>query len=350
MLLGESQPQRRHCEIVSMIDVKGAVASMTQTNPPASKRLMWIFLAFVVLMIAGISAVTMLLPYESGVLMPAAGSGNLSFGGHLGAHNDLLYFRTPEGGLSMKDTQTNQVTPICDGDCSFINAGDEWVYLIRNGDIVRLPLGNAVEPQIVVGGEQCRGLSVNGPWIYYTDGQGRMFKLRTDGSKKTALGNTLPMEQFTVDNRRVVFLSDGVIYAMLTDGTGLTTVAGERAERFLYTNDSLYYYEDGVIRRVCSLVGALDEGNLYFTSIPAKVFNFEVVQDGSKLYYAGEEGIVELLLQTPVQASEQKTVLCPDTDVASLYLTKDMIYYFDAQGVLHELDPELAVTGSQPGI
>ena len=74
------------------------------------------------------------------------------------------------------------------------------------------------------------------------------------------------------------------------------------------------------------------------------------MQDGSKLYYAGEEGIVELLLQTPVQASEQKTVLCPDTDVASLYLTDGMIYYFDSQGILHELDPELAVTGSEPEV
>lgn len=317
---------------------------MTQSNSPTSNRLMWIFLIFVLLIIAGIVAAMMLTPYESGVLMPTAGSGNLSFGGHLGVQNDLLYFCDPEGGLSMKDTQTGKVTAVCDGDCSFINAGEEWVYFLRDGDIVRLPLGNVVEPQVIVSGEDCQGLSVNGPWMYYTDGQGRMFKLRTDGSKKIALENELPIEQFTVDNRRVVFLSDGAIYSMLTDGSEVTAVAGERVERFLYINDSLYYYEDGVIRRIYSLIGDLDDSELYFSQIAAKVFNFEVVQDGSKLYYASEEGIVELLLQSRLQASEQKTLLSTDTDVVSLYLAEDMIYYFDSQGVLHELDPELAVT------
>ena len=138
------------------------------------------------------------------------------------------------------------------------------------------------------------------------------------------------------------FFSGGTIYHMQTDGDDLRTAAGERVERFLYTNDSLYYYEDGVIRRINSLIGGLED-DLYFGEIPAAVFNFEVVQDGSKLYYANEEGIVELLLQTPVQASEQKTLLSTDTDVTSLYLAGDMIYYFDASGDLHELDPELAV-------
>lgn len=307
---------------------------------------MWIFLIFVLLVFAGIAAGMMLVPFESGVLVPTADSGNLSFGGHLGVCNDLIYFRTPEGGLSMKDAQTGKITEVCDGDCSYLNVGEEWVYFVRNGDIVRLPLGNVIEPQVIVGGEGCQGLSVNGPWIYYTDSKGYMSKLRTDGSKKISLQNELPIEQFTVDNRRVVFLSGGAIYHMQTDGTDLRTVAGERIERFLYTNDSLYYYEDGVIRRIYSLIGGLDEGNLYFGEIPAKIFNFEIVQDGSKLYYAGEEGIVELLLQTPVQASEQKTVLSTATDVASLYLAEDMIYYFDSSGVMHELDPELAIQSS----
>ena len=315
---------------------------MTKPDATSSKRLMWVFLAFVLLVMVGIAAGMIFVPFESGTLVPTSDSGNLSFGGYLGVRNDLIYYRAPDGSLAMKDAQTGSVTAVCDGDCSYLNVGEEWVYFIRNGDIVRVPLGNVVEPQVIVGGEGCRGLSVNGPWIYYTDAQGRMSKLRTDGSKKTSLNNELPIEQFTVDNRRVVFLSGGTIYHMQTDGADLRTAAGERVERFLYTNDSLYYYEDGVIRRIYSLVGRLDD-DLYFGEIPAAVFNFEVVQDGSKLYYANEEGIVELLLQTPVQASEQKTLLSTDTDVTSLYLAGDMIYYFDASGELHELDPELAV-------
>lgn len=308
------------------------------SNPARSKRLMLIFLAFVVLVIGGIVCTMLLAPSESGVMVPTAGSGNLSFGGHMGAHKDLIYYRAPDGGLRMRDLTTGKETDVSGGDCSFINVGDEWVTFLRDGDIMRLLLGHAIEPQTIVSGEQCRGLSVNGPWIYYTDGQGAMWKLNPETDKKIPLGNSLAIDQFTVDNRRVVFLSGGTLYHMQTDGADLQRVGGERVERFLYTNDSVYYWEDGRIRRIYSLVGKLDDSKLYFGEIDAAVFNFEVVQDGSKLYYAGEEGIVELLLQTPVQASEKKTVLSDATDVVSLYLAEGAIYYFDSQGQFHSVD------------
>ena len=314
---------------------------MTQPTVSPSKKLMMGFLIFLAVVLVGIAAAMLLIPYESGILTPAAGSGNLSFGGEVGVKNDLLYYRTPEGGLAMKDQKTKQVTPLCDGDCRFINVGDDWVYFVRNGDIVRLPLGNAVEPQPVVTGQNCRGLSVNGPWFYYTDGQGTMFKFSKERGETVALNNTHPIDQFTVDNRRILFLSGGTLYSMLTDGTEVEKVTEGGIERFLYTADSLYYTKDGAIHRIYSLLGNLDDTNLPFTPVPATVFNFEVVQDGSKLYYATEEGIVEHLLLSPMQSSEKKTLLSNDTDVQSLYLAGGMIYYFDSQGQLHELDPEL---------
>ena len=134
---------------------------MTKPDATSSNRLMWVFLAFVLLVIVGIAAGIIFVPFESGTLVPTSDSGNLSFGGYLGVRNDLIYYRTPDGSLAMKDAQTGSVTAVCDGDCSYLNVGEEWVYFIRNGDIVRVPLGNVVEPQVIVGGEErCRGLSV----------------------------------------------------------------------------------------------------------------------------------------------------------------------------------------------
>lgn len=313
---------------------------MQETAQAATKKTNGLILAFLLfaVIVTGVMVLTLLFaPFDSGTLYPGNTSANLNYGGWVAQEDTLLYYRNQAGGITLIDSEQNSEQVIYEGDCSYFNIVDEWLYFIDRGQIVRMPLTGFTTQKVQTATPVAR-MSVNGDWIYYTDQNGILYKMKNDSSQQRQLSpEGSVVGRFTVDNRLIVFEDQNGISRMATDGSAITPVVEGTVDMFLYTNDSLYYSQNGQILRIFSVQKADSGSSIPYDPPKATVFNYTLNSTESLLYYQAQDGIYRISLATPVLSATKPSKLCSETNAQAIYLTDDRIYYIDDAGELYSM-------------
>ena len=319
---------------------------MSERQKPARLPAL-VFVALVALIGLGMLWAIVSTPYDSGVLAGAALSGNNQYGGAVTATNDYLFY-VADGGIQRVDRGTGERQTVYTGPASYLNAYDGWLYFVADGRIVRMAYYGGLG-SFVGACDSVSMLSVNGLWLYYTDGAGALYKVRADGRQTTCLtGPDVTVKAFEAANRIVVFTDGKTLYRMKTDGADRQVLAEGPVERMLYTLDDVYYAAGGAVNRLQSVEAGRPDGTS-FSPLQADLFTFTTTQKGRGMVYYYANGALRLrLLQSgedPLE--EESTVLAVDRP-RDLYVIGTDLLFHTADGTLMRVDTTVSHPSAQP--
>ncbi len=294
------------------------------------------FIAVLILIFGGIVGVMFKIPYDSGTLAPANLSGNLNYGGDVCATDDYVFVRTADGNLGRILNEDKSFSVIYEGDVSYLNALDGWIYFIDGGKIMRTAFYGTISEQVCAA-ENVEAMSLNGSWIYYKTSEGALNKIRTDGQKYSNLVSEGVID-YTSDNRIVVYSTDSGLFKISSDGKNLTTLVSGKIGHFCYTLDDLYYEKDGIIHKIPSVVSGMDVG-LEYTDTEGKIFFYNTSSENrGQLVYINNSGMLcRKLLQSERSRAEENETLCELPDAVDLYSVNGEIYYHDSMDKLYNI-------------
>lgn len=313
-----------------------------------ARRLSLWFVIIIGIIIIGIVTCIAAVPYDSGVLAGANLSGNNQYGGQVVATNDYIFYAAKQG-IFRQDRATGESQQVYEGSASFLNPYDGWLYFIEQGRIMRTAYyGGLTEP---IGTSQgVTAMSVNGLWIYYTDEQGILYKIRSDGKKQCTLTDgTIPVKAFEAANRIILFTDGASIYRMKTDGSKQTVlVKGQNITRMLYTLDTLFYCDEGKVLQIKSVEAGRDDGTQY-AGLEAAVFTYNTNADGrGQLFYVREQELRVRKLESVEDKKEEDLLLTSVPSITDLYAIGSDLYYHDAQGQLYHVTIGTSETTVEP--
>lgn len=299
----------------------------------SAKKTAALFVGLAVVIAAVIIGTMLIMPYDPGTLAPATLSSNLSYGGLVTETDDYIFYRTKSGDLGRISRENGETTVIYEGNVSFLNPLDGFLYFIDGGDIKKTTYFGTVSETVgdVTG---VRKMSLNGNWIYFVGQDFYLYKMRNDGKMLTKLSDGC-IDGFTADNRVVVYSDESGIHKIASDGTGKTDLADGKVDNFCYTLDDLYYCTDGKIKRISSVVSGVDVG-LNFNEVMGSVFAFTTDTSGrGVLFYLDGAGTIhQKNLESERERSEEDVALISAPDAADLFYAGGQLYYHDQNGDL----------------
>ncbi len=319
------------------------VADKQQRNYTKARRISLVFVviigAILIAMLYGILST----PYDSGLLIGTALSGNNQYGGKVVASNDYLFY-VHEGKVIQQSKDSGDKKIIYEGDVSYLNPYDGWLYFVEEGAIWRIAYYGGQKVQIGTA-DKVSLMSVNGLWVYYLQQDGTIGKVRSDGQEQRAITDgSIAFTAFESANR-ILLATDGKnIYQMKTDGADCKVlVKGSNITRMLYTLDNLFYCDNGQIKLIKSVEAGQDDGTT-FDGVSAEIFTYDVDHNGrDQLIYVKDGQLKVRKLRTIIHPDEEEYILAHVSDIADLYYINDSrnpnmdLYYHDTAGKLYHM-------------
>lgn len=307
-----------------------------EQNYNKARGISLVFVAIVAIVIACMVVGILSQPYDSGILIGTSLSGNNQYGGTVTAGNDYLFY-VQNGGIVQEERDGDGVKTIYEGDVSYLNPYDGWLYFVEDGAIWRIAYYGGGKTQM--GNVQnVTMMSVNGLWIYYLQQDGNIGKLQTNGQgQRLITDGKVKFTAFESANRIVVATDGKAIYRMRTDGTDLQTVAqGENITRMLYTLDNLVYCDNGQIHMIKSVEAGQDDG-VKFDGLQAEVFTYDVDSENrGQIFYMKDDQLWVKKLRTPQKGHEEEKdiFLANAKHVTDLYSVASDVFYHTTSGEL----------------
>lgn len=301
-----------------------------------AKKTAALFVGMAVIVMSVIIGIILYIPYDPGTLAPATLSSNLFYKGYVTETDDYVFVRMKNGDLGRISRESGTTAVIYEGDVSYINPLDGFVYFIDGGQIKKTPFYGAIS-ETVGDVTDCRKMSLNGNWIYFVGGDFYLYKMRTDGKMLKKLSDGC-INDFTADNRVVVYSDLNGIHKIATDGSKKTTLLDRQVDSFCYTLDDLYYSVDRKICKIPSVVSGVDVG-LKFTEISGSIFAFTTDNSGRGMifYIDGEGYIHQRSLESERERSEEDVTLCQAPKATDLYYAGGQLYFHDENDILYSV-------------
>ncbi len=311
-----------------------------------------IFIAAAVLFGAVVSGAILLRPYDDGTLTPFNSSANLMMSGRAAATSAYEFYVLPGDGLYRYTVSDGTSDKIADGDVSCINPADGEIFYISQGRIIAgdylgLAKRTLAEEYTV------KHMSVNGYWVYFSDENGALYKMRRNGSDLRNISpEGLKVGRFSADNRRVLFLSDGNLYCIKSDGKFVGKIA-DNVGLFNYTSDNLFYSQNGTVKQIYQYAGEFDT-SLYpeYNPINAEIFNYCFNAEGNGvIYYMSGDSLCARTLYVKVYKSDD----IPEADytvaeqlpgVTELYRTGYHLYAYSSSGEVWRITADESYKGT----
>ncbi len=307
-----------------------------EMNPSEQKarKISYWFVAIAALLVVAVLLTVLLIPYDSGLLMGTALSGNNQQGGEIAYTNDYLFY-VQNGQIMQYDKGNDTTKSIYTGKVSYLNPMEGWLYFVENGQIHRIAYYGGIKTAIG-DTQKVTMMSVNGLWIYYLDEQGCLHKIRSDGEKHSQLTDgSIPFTAFESANRIILATDGTAIYQMLTDGTECQELCrGTNISMMLYTLDHLYYCDNGQIKRIQSVEAGQADGT-DFAPLEATLFNYDVNDENrGLLYYVKDEQLYLRKLQSILEehSKEEEVLLAKTPGITDLYSIDSDVFYHDQEG------------------
>ena len=302
-----------------------------------------IFIAIMVLLVAGIIIPVFVLPYDSGILSSSNIGGNLNFKGQMCETTDYIF--KVEGNKIIrtdKDTKASEliIYESKSGEPTYLNPFDGWIWFIDGGKIYRLAYYGQVMQELSIPNGATQ-MSVNGSWIYFVDAKdNKVYKIRDNGENLKPITN-IPVLSYSSDNRKIVFLDlKNNLHVANTDGSE-DKVLDTNVSLFTYTLDELYYLKKGEILHIPSLAAGYDAG-LVYTPVKADVFTYTTNKaDGrGRLFFAKDNILYCKQLATENNNMEQTATLDEKAGRVDVIYCVDGMVYYGTKDNLKEIDAD----------
>lgn len=297
-----------------------------------------LFMAFMIAAGVFLAGSLLMRPYDDGSLSPYNSSGNLNYGGRVAATATYEFVSIPGDGLYRKTTADGTFDKIYGGEVSSVNPVNGWVYYVADGKLIRSDyLGLTIEEMVT--GIAVKDMSVNGYWVYFTDTEGNLYKMRRDGSDKRQMETGgIQVVRYTADNRKVIFTALDGIYIMKSDGSGVEKLYDGQYPFFAYSNDNLFYTDGEKVYRRFQLVTDIDGSAYPYREISARVFNYAFDGEGRGLvYYMTPEGLNVRKLYVSEDRPEEDVFVCDIQDVKEIYCAGYNIYCYNTNGEVYHI-------------
>ena len=298
-----------------------------------AKKTAALLVALAVIVLAAIIGAMAVIPYDPGTLAPATLSSNLSYGGLVTETDDYIFFRQKNGNMGRISKENGEAKTVFEGDVSSLNPLDGFIYFIDGGEIKKTPYYGTVSESVGLT-TGCKKMSLNGNWIYFIDSDRYLYKMRADGKELKKISEGC-IEDFTADNRIVVYSDLNGLHKMASDGTDPVTLVSGKIDRFCYTLDDIYYLQDGTIRKIPAVVSGMDVG-LEYTETTGSAFAFTTDSSGRGiLFYADGAGrLHQKSLESERERSEEDTLLCDAAEAVDLYYAGGNLYFHNGENTL----------------
>lgn len=307
--------------------------SLSSNDQTKAKKTSAVFVALAVIIVAAMVAAMVIIPYDPGTLAPATLSSNLCYGGNVTETDDYVFFRQRNGNLGRLSRENGEIKTVFEGDVSCLNPLDGFIYFIDGGDIKKTTYYGTVSESIgIMTG--CRKMSLNGNWIYFIGQDFYLYKMRFDGNDLKKISDGC-IEDFTADNRIVVYSDQNGLHKMASDGTKKATLVDRKVDRFCYTLDDIYYSLDGKISKIPAIVSGVDVG-LKFSATDGTLFSLTTSSDGrGMLFYINGAGeLHQKMLESERERSEEDTLLCSAPEAVDLYYAAGSLFFHNGAGDL----------------
>ncbi len=313
------------------------VADKQQRNYTKARRVSLVFVAIIGVILVAMLYGILSTPYDSGVLAGAALSGNNQYGGKVVASNDYLFY-VHDGKVIQQSKDSGDKKTIYEGDVSYLNPYDGWLYFVEDGAIWRIAYYGGQKVQIGTA-DKVTLMSVNGLWIYYLQQDGIIGKVRSDGQEQRNITDGGMVFTAFESANRILLATDGKnIYQMKTDGADCKVlVKGSNITRMIYTLDNLFYCDNGQIKLIKSVEAGQDDGTT-FDGVAAEIFTYDVDRENrNQLIYVKDGQLRARKLRTIVHADEEDFLLDHVSDIVDLYCVNGDLYYHDTTGKLYHM-------------
>lgn len=291
---------------------------MTQSSPVSSRRnpAGWALTLVLCVLLVAVLWYLLRAPFSGGNLSVSGYCGNLSMGGAVTDYRGEVYYAGTDGLYSVNENGSS--TKVADGKISHVNVEKNRVYYLCDGKPTVLKNMVAV---VRLSEVSCRQMSVNGSWIYYTDMQGKLYKMNTDGGDLRRVGEVTVGGTFAVDAGYVYYTDAQGLWKIRTNGLSETRVllTKDCTSFFAYDRYVIYYQgTDGVYSMNA------DDGGTPLKRADSDFFNYA----GGKLVYGAEDGLH--IVDYARNAAQE--VLCAGIHADEVYLTTgDTLYYRSGQ-------------------
>lgn len=272
----------------------------------------WILAVLLVVAIGGMCLYIFTGPYDPGTLSVTGSCGNLAHGGYVNDINGGATYFVEDGAMYCLD-QNNKKTIVLNADnISHINPDKNYIYYISDGNVYSIYNKITVTKLC---DKKATAMSVNGGWIYFTDENGIMNKMSTDGASLKEFSNIKVTGSFAVDNGVIYYVCDNNLYSIRSNGLESTkkTFATDADGFISYSNNAIFYLNDR--GEVWSL--STDTGESRIKRCETTVFNFSY----NRLAYVDDSGVIRVKYNT-----EDINYICEDfkdKEIESIFITSN---------------------------
>ena len=170
-----------------------------------------------------------------------------------------------------------------------------------------------------------------GDWIYFTEGEGGLYKERLDGTDRETLADSVGVESINVVADQVYYQSPTGITRIKTDGSNkqqLFSLQEDASVDYLHVVDDVMYY----------VVSQTDSETIYRMPIDGEAqvlyysdtsrFGIMAVEEGW-IYYLETTDMINITLMKMTLDGEQITSVAGGTFMDAVQIAGDYIYYLD---------------------
>jgi len=267
------------------------------------------------------------------VLLTGCGSSETASIGMIKQSGDWIYYTdTKAEALYKMKTDWTGKTKIADdfGSGYMVIQGDTIYYSDMNGGVSKIQTDGTGEANVVdVGIESSFGFEVSGDWIYYSTKPGSVYKIKTDGTEKTKIADISAFEGDMKVSGDSIYYADGIsLFKMKIDGTGAMKLS-ENVVMHAVKGDWIYYgdkTENGEYENVHRMKTDGTEQ----TKLAEGVFT---AIDGDSLYYSKDGGLYRANLDGTAAAKMNKVEMW---NILGIY--GEYIYYGEYSGAAYRVN------------
>jgi hypothetical protein len=257
-----------------------------------------------------------MLTYDKPSSEPTNTFGNLMNGGYAAIDRTLTYYVDSDGVLHC-DGQ-NSSYKVADSSCDLLHPYKSGVVYRQNGAVKYSTFTGSETVTLV---ENAGSFMLSGDWIYYTDAQNSLKKVRFGSSHVRDLGLTVH-GQFAVSGTSVFYTDEqGYLCTAKTDGSGAEIFYNEKTDCFMMNQAYIYYISGG---KLCSV---LTSNSASKTTI-ADADEF-CIMSGVLIYVRGGQMYTLDLSEAEPQES---AVEFQGTNPHSLCVANSFVYYRNDEG------------------